>query len=144
MYEIPPPETLSAERLGSQQKDATSTREQRERAERLATELRDTCAYAQMLWDRLNVVRRYLVQSLPAPSASGPGGIGCAAPRGRDDEQGWRAWLDIYADVTATLAGPRGDSGFAADEARRIMCSRRLFPADQQPTIETIEARPGG
>jgi hypothetical protein len=139
VYDIPRPEVLDPDRL-SGGRDSMAFADHRDAAARLTRELRDSCAYGQALWDQLEAVRRYLVDSLPRPVA--PGGVlGGASPTGRTDEAGWRAWIGVYAAVVATLEGPRRDSGFALDEARQIARSRLEFSADQQPTLETIERR---
>ena len=111
---------------------------QHERAELMMDELRESCAYGRALWDQLNAVRHYLVDSLPHPATAGAPLDG-AHPSGRGDLEGWQAWMDTYAAVVSVLEGPRGDSGFGHDEARQIVRSRLDFPADQQPTLETIE-----
>jgi hypothetical protein len=137
MYEIPQPEVLDPERFGGN-RDSRSFAEHRDLAARLTTELRETCAYARTLWQELDAVRHYLVDSLPRPAGSGRT-LGGAAPTGPHDDNGWRAWVGVYASVVSILEGPRGDSGFGADEARQIMRARLDFPSDQQPTLETIE-----
>jgi hypothetical protein len=137
MYDIPQPEVLDPDRLGGN-RDSMGFAESKEVAGRLRRELEESCAYGRALWQQLDAVRRYLVDSLPRPAAAGLP-LGGAAPTGRDDEHGWRAWTDIYAAVVGTLEGPRRDSGFGYDEARQIVRSRLEFSADQQPTLETIE-----
>lgn len=133
MYDIPQPEVLDADRTGTN-RDTMSSSQHHE----LADELRESCAYGRALWEQLNAVRRYLVDSLPRPAEAGAA-LGGAHPTGRDDIDGWQAWFDTYAAVVSILEGPRGDSGFGRDEARQIAKSRLDFPADQQPTLETIE-----
>jgi hypothetical protein len=137
MYDIPRPEVLDPERIGSD-RDTMSSSDHGDLADRLRRELHDTCAYGQALWQELNAVRRYLVDSLPRPADTGAP-LGAAHPTGRDDIGGWQAWFDRYAAVVSVLEGPRGDSGFGRDEARQLVKSRLDFPADQQPTLETIE-----
>jgi hypothetical protein len=137
MYDIPQPEVLDPDRIGGN-RDSMSFAEHRDLASRLDGELRQTCAYARALWEELDAVRHYLVESLPRPAGSGSA-LGGAAPTGPLDDQGWQAWMGVYSTVVSTLEGPRGDAGFGMDEARQIMRSRLDFPSDQQPTLETIE-----
>ena len=137
MYDIPQPEVLDPNRNGAN-RDSMSFSEQRSAADRLARELRESCAYGRALWEQLDAVRRYLVDSLPRPAQPGAP-LGGAHPTGRDDLAGWQAWIDTYAAVVSVLEGPRGDSGFGRDEARQLVRARLDFAADQQPTLETIE-----
>lgn len=137
MYDIPQPEVLDPGRLGSN-RDSMSMAERRDHADRLVRELAESCAYGRALWQQLDAVRHYLVDSLPHPAKPGAPLDG-AHPAGREDLAGWQAWMDTYAAVVSVLEGPRGDSGFGHDEARQIVRSRLDFPADQQPTLETIE-----
>lgn len=139
MHEIPQPEVLNPDRLGGN-RDTMGFGGDPETAERLFRELQETCEYARALWQQLDAVRNYLVDSLPRPAATG-GPLGGASPAGRDDERGWQAWTDVYTAVVGCLEGPRRDSGFGHDEARQIVRSRLEFSADQQPTMETIERR---
>ena len=142
MYDIPQPEVLDPERVGTTRDTMGSSRAQHERAELMMDELRESCAYGRALWDQLNAVRHYLVDSLPRPAQSGAP-LGGAHPTDHDDVAGWQAWFDTYAAVVSILEGPHGDSGFGRDEARQIAKSRRDFTADQQPTLETIERSAG-
>ncbi|HZC72636.1 MAG TPA: hypothetical protein VE442_18205 [Jatrophihabitans sp.] len=137
MYDIPQPELLDPNRHGAD-RDTMAAADHRDRAERLAAELRQTCAYGQALWAQLQAVRRYLIDSLPRP-ATGGAALDGARPTGQDDLVGWQAWMDAYAGVVSVLEGPHGDSGFARDEASQLVRARRDFAADQQPTLETIE-----
>jgi hypothetical protein len=137
MYDIPQPQVLDPDRLGSN-RDSGSAAERRDISQRLVRELNESCAYGRALWQQLDAVRHYLVDSLPHPAQAGAPLDG-ARPAGREDIEGWQAWMDTYAAVVSVLEGPRGDSGFGHDEARQIVRSRLDFPADQQPTLETIE-----
>lgn len=137
MYDIPQPEILDPDRNGAN-RDSMSFSEQRSAADRLARELRESCAYGRALWEQLDAVRHYLVESLPRP-AQPDAPLEGAHPTGRDDLIGWQAWMDTYAAVVSILESPRGDSGFGRDEARQIVRARLDFAADQQPTLETIE-----
>jgi hypothetical protein len=78
--------------------------------------LRDVCAYGHQLWDELDTVRKYLLES----SAGGR-----ARPLGPDDDAGWDAWMNLFSGVVTDLAGPRGDGGYGRDEARAMAGIRR-------------------
>ncbi|HZC51079.1 MAG TPA: hypothetical protein VE441_01075 [Mycobacterium sp.] len=107
-----------------------SAAEHRTQAELLADALRESCAYAQQLWDDLDAVRTYLLDSLP-PDPRTPEAHRTAAtsPTGPDDDTGWDNWVNAYAAVTSTLAGPHGDSGFGLSEAHHAAQLRRSAPA---------------
>jgi hypothetical protein len=137
MYDIPQPEVLDCNRLGAG-RDSMAFTDRGDLAQRLTRELEESCAYGKAMWEQLDAVRRYLVDCLPKPAAD-RAPLGGAAPTGRDDERGWRAWIEIYASVVGTLEGPRRDSGFGRDEARQIARSRLEFSAEQQPTLETVQ-----
>jgi hypothetical protein len=137
--DIPRPEVLDPDRIVSGEHETASPDEERQRAARLEIALRESCEYGATLWTELSRLRGYLVDCLPAPALNGAS-LGGAAPHGADDDPGWQAWTEAYASTLAALAGPRGDSGFAWDEARRIVRARLEFAADQQPTSETIRA----
>jgi hypothetical protein len=126
VYETPQqPELLNASRMDTDDREFTFE-QHRDRAAELAAALRDSCAYGEQLWQQLVGVREYLAGSVPAAQ----------------DDARWRSWSEVYAAVVGTLAGPHGDSGFGADEARQIMRGRREFPPGQEPTLETIVAAP--
>lgn len=78
--------------------------------------LGDACGYAQQLWHELDAVRRYLLETSDD---------GRARPSGPSDDAGWDRWMAIYSSVLSTLEGPRGDSGYARDEARAMAGVRR-------------------
>lgn len=91
--------------------------------------LEATCAYAQQLWNDLDGMRTYLLDSLPPdPRAPGLHPTASASPTGPDDDEGWQRWVAAYATVTSVLAGPHGDSGFGLSEARREAELRRTAP----------------
>lgn len=136
------PDVLDPERVLTRDRDEMTDDDHRTRAQLLNRALRESCAYANQLWDQLDAARRYLVAALPAPPENAREAIGPAAPTGRDDATGWQAWEDIYAAVTGALAGPRGDQGYARDEARQHVRARLDFPRDQQPTPETLVEPP--
>lgn len=83
--------------------------------------LRSTAEYAQQLWRQLQVAREYLLTTTVA---------GRATPAGPSDEPGWRDWKAVYAGITSTLTGPRGDAGFGLNEAELESRWRRT---DEQP-----------
>lgn len=74
----------------------------------LVRALRDSCAYGQLLWQRMDALRSYLYQL----------GEGYAG-RLTGAEQ-WEEWARAFIAVSGLLAGPRGDAGYAASEAHRI------------------------
>lgn len=134
MQPIPEPELLDPDRALTNERDDMTVEDHRNRAELLADALRESCSYARQVWKQLDDVRGYLVASLPdSPEQPGPRREH-TAPTGPDDEEGWQRWMDTYAAVTATLAGPRGDSGFGADEARMEARARRVAPVPVRPT----------
>lgn len=142
MYPIPKPVLLNPDRVVPDERDTMTDAAYRNLAEKLQAELRETSAYAQELWEQLESVRHYLVESLPHPPPSWEVPLGGARPTGRDDERGWQQWEEVYAAVLSVLAGPHGDHGFAADEAHEIVRARLEFLAGQEPTLETIRGRP--
>ena len=130
MTEIPRPDLLEPDRVVRQQRNTPPEADDLQaEIEILEGALRDSCGYATQLWERLDAVREYLVGILPP----GPGFT---------EERTWDEWVDAYAAVTSVLAGPRGDSGFGGDEARRLARARREFPAGSMPTPETIVSEP--
>lgn len=92
-------------------------------AEVLSAALRDSCRYADQLWDALNTVRQYLLDCLP-PVPEGGGRLAGASPASGDDTAGWAAWAQVFAGATSVLCGPHGDSGFGWDRAQEEMRSR--------------------
>lgn len=123
---IPRPSILDPDRINSDDREDMTLLEHRDRAQQLDKALHESCAYAEMLWEHLDVARRYLYESLPTdPRKPGDDPHLGASPTGPDDEQGWAQWMDIYAHVTSALAGPHGDSGFGLGEARRAARDRR-------------------
>jgi len=130
MTEIPRPDLLEPDRVVRQQRGTPPESDDlKAEIEILEGALRDSCGYATQLWERLDALREYLVGILPP----GPGFT---------EERAWDEWIDAYAGVTSVLAGPREDSGFGADEARRLARARREFPPGSTPTPETIVAEP--
>ncbi|MGH8862680.1 MAG: hypothetical protein ACRDVG_15850 [Jatrophihabitantaceae bacterium] len=82
--------------------------------------LHESCDYAQRLWHELDAVRAYLLESLPRGKSGGsPSPV---APR---DGESWTNWMTAYASVTASLAGPDGDSGHGEQEASHEAQLRR-------------------
>jgi hypothetical protein len=115
---IQKPQLLDPNRtVDPQRDDMTVTHE--DAAKELREALEKTCEYGRQLWDHLDAVRHYLMDSLPPdPRSAGPHTRVSARPTGPDDTEGWSKWVDIYASVTSVLAGPHGDSGFGYGEAR--------------------------
>lgn len=95
--------------------------------ELLQQALSQACEYGQTLWQQLDSQRHYLLGCLPPARGSEDEQsehVG-AAPSGPDDEQGWRRWMDAYAEATSILAGPHGDSGYGRTEAETQAQARR-------------------
>lgn len=126
MEPIRKPELLDPGRAKTDEREQMTLEEHRDRARLLDQALRESCAYAEQLWDDLDGVRGYLMGSLPPdPRAPGAHATASAAPTGPDDETGWDAWIATFAEVTSVLAGPHGDSGYGLGEARRAADVRR-------------------
>jgi hypothetical protein len=124
--EIPMPGVLDPDRVRPNDDAELSDAERRDRAQRLERALQDSCAYGQLMWRQLQSVRAYLLSSLPPDPHGQPLAVRRgAAPESPGDEAGWAAWMSAYTEVTSRLAGPRGDSGFAASEAQRVAQERR-------------------
>jgi hypothetical protein len=120
---IPLPAVIDPDRiyLEAQEKSAR----QQDKAEIYKEALDSACDYAQKLWHELDVVRGYLLTSLPTdPRLPGPHRL-TASPTGPDDEPGWQAWIDTYARATSVLAGPKGDAGYGYGEGRQQAQLRR-------------------
>lgn len=120
---IPLPAVIDPDRiyLEAQEKSAR----QQDKAEIYKEALDSACDYGQKLWHELDVVRGYLLTSLPTdPRLPGPHRL-TASPTGPDDEPGWRAWIDTYARATSVLAGPKGDAGYGYGEGRQQAQLRR-------------------
>ncbi len=129
MQPIPQPHLLDPDRvLDNDRNHLTADHETRARL--LEQALHESCSYAQQLWDNLDTVRAYLMDSLPPdPRSPEPHQQTGAAPTGPDDTAGWDNWIGTYANVTSALCGPHGDSGFGLGEARREATLRRSAPS---------------
>lgn len=141
MEDVPKPHVLNPDRLLSHEREDMTIDEHRTRGRALESALHESCEYAQQLWDRLDALRHYLVDSLPSQPIEG-GRVGGAHPAGPDDEQGWWEWRNAYAGATSVLAGPHEDMGFGAEEADQIARERLAFTGGAELTPETIEGRP--
>lgn len=140
---IPAPELLDPDRPlrshGSQ-----FTQDERPKSEVLRDALKDSCEYAQQLWNTLDQVRGYLLESLPPdphlpqPDPPTPQATS-ASPTGPDDEQGWQNWMTAFASVTSVMCGPHGDSGFGLGQARQEAQRRRAIPlaAPSEPAAQS-------
>jgi hypothetical protein len=158
MHEIPRPELLDPDRILLEDRNDLTADDHANRAALLGHALHESCSYAQQLWQSLDAVRGYLLDSLPPdPRSSDEPSRRSAAPAGPDDDAGWENWIAAYAAVTSVLAGPHGDSGFSSDEAQREARDRRLVlaqqptpaepdsPAGDDPAPETVQGhRPAG
>ena len=128
MYEIPKPDLLDPDRplrdLGPR-----LTADDRPESELLAAALHESCDYAGQLWENLNAMRQYLLDSLPPdPRQPGPHTTAAASPTGPDDDTGWSNWVSAFAAVASALCGPHGDSGFGLSRAREEAHVRRSAP----------------
>lgn len=139
---IPIPGVLDPERahlLG----DLNAAEDAEQKVADLQQALADTCGYGRDLWQGVDALRSYLLNSLPPdPRSPGLHRTG-AAPTGPDDEVGWRNWMAAYAEAHAVLAGPNGDSGFGVSEASREAQARRSAPSVRL-LAEHPELQPGG
>lgn len=146
MQPIPKPHLLDPERILVNDRGGFTV-DHETRAHALDKALKETCEYAQQLWQDLDGVRSYLLHCLPPdPRAPGAKPTASASPTGPDDEQGWENWIQAYATVTSVLAGPQGDSGFGLSEARREARDRRTAPvlalAAEHPDVDLAPAEP--
>ncbi|WP_375491547.1 hypothetical protein [uncultured Jatrophihabitans sp.] len=127
MQPVPMPQILDPERLQMPERDDMRIEDHRAQTASVRHELTRTCEYAQALWHTLEAVRQYLVDSLPSePDAEGGVSKPSTSPTGKDDEDGWTVWEQMYGAVTSSLAGATGDSGYGAEEARVIAQHRRV------------------
>ncbi len=127
MQLIPKPHILDPDRILDNDRGGF-TADHKARADLLDAALHETCAYADHLWNDLNAMRKYLLDSLPTdPRAPGPHRVS-ATPSGPDDDQGWQNWIAAFAEVTSVLCGPHGDSGFGLGRARQEAQRRRDAP----------------
>jgi hypothetical protein len=129
MYEIRKPELLDPKRVDSEEHEKMSVAERRAQTELLAKALAESCEYAEQLWNQLDALRGYLLDSLPPdPRKPGPHTTAAASPSGPDDEAGWQNWINAFAGTTSALCGPHGDSGFGLSRAREEAQLRRTAP----------------
>lgn len=129
MYEIPKPELLDPDRVDRDDREDFTADDHRSQAQLLAKALGESCAYADQLWDQVNALRDYLLNSLPPdPRTPGPHATAAASPSGPDDEDGWVNWINAFATTTSVLCGSHGDSGFGLSRAREEAQLRRTAP----------------
>ena len=129
MQEIPKPELLDPDRVDRDDREDMTTEDHRSQKQLLAKALGESCSYADQLWEQLNQVRAYLLDSLPPdPRLPGPKTTASASPTGPDDEQGWQRWMATFADTTSVLCGAHGDSGFGLSTAKEEAQVRRSAP----------------
>ena len=129
MYEIPKPELLDPDRVDRDDRERFTAEDHRSQAQLLAKALGESCAYADQLWEQVNALRGYLLDSLPPdPRAPGAHATAAASPTGPDDEQGWLNWINAFATTTSVLCGSHGDSGFGLSRAREEARLRRTAP----------------
>lgn len=143
MQPIPPPELLNPDRVLRDDRQDMTAEDHRSQAQLLDKALHESCAYAQQLWDDLNAVRGYLLDSLPPdPRHRGAHDTLASSPTGPDDELGWQNWINAFSSVTSVLCGPRGDSGFGRGQALEEAQLRRIAPASTIPAEQTDRAMP--
>lgn len=129
MYEIPKPELLDPDRVDRDDREDFTADDHRSQAQLLAKALGESCAYADQLWDQVNALRGYLLNSLPPdPRTPGPHATAAASPSGPDDEDGWVNWINAFATTTSVLCGSHGDSGFGLSRAKEEAQLRRTVP----------------
>lgn len=140
---IPAPQVLDPNRPFGHNADTELTADNRSRAELLSIALQESCGYAQQLWDNLNALRQYLLDSLPPdPHISHATTATGAAPTGPYDDQGWQHWINAFAATTSVLCGPHGDSGFGLSSARLEAQQRRAIPVPPAVAAPSNQATP--
>ncbi len=122
---IPKPELLDPDRPLTNLRSPEAGRDDRPEPELIADALHESCAYANQLWNHLDAVRRYLLDSLPPDPGTAIKG---AAPTAPEHEKGWQTWIDTFSAVTSVLCGPHGDSGFGLSRANHEAQLRRSIP----------------
>jgi hypothetical protein len=139
---IPKPQVLDPHRrLVNDEDNFTANHEAR--AVLLERALQTSCAYADQLWDDLNAMRQYLLDSLPPDPHTADGLVATgAAPTGPQDEQGWQNWMTAFATITSVLCGPHGDSGFGLSRAHEEARRRRTSPTAAAPRPDNAEDNP--
>jgi hypothetical protein len=129
MQEIPKPELLNPDRVDRDDREGMTNDDHRSQKQLVAKALVESCGYAEQLWEQLNQVRGYLLDSLPPdPRRPGPKATSSASPTGPDDEEGWQRWMATFADTTSVLCGAHGDSGFGLSTAKEEAQVRRTAP----------------
>jgi hypothetical protein len=136
---IPQPQLLDPDRILDPQRDDMNT-DHESRAQKYKDGLHESCAYAQQLWQTLDGVRAYLMESLPPDPRDPDAHVTCASPTGPDDEPGWVHWIDMFSVVTSAMCGPHGDSGFGYGQAREAAQVRRTVEAPPPPPAPVAPA----
>lgn len=139
MQDIPEPAVLDPDRPRLRG-DVAAASDPQAALESLDAALHDVCAYARQLWEHVALARRHLVDSLPTGSLDDDVDGLLTAPRGPDDDEGWRRWADAHAALTSVLAGPRGDSGYGRHEAAQLEAQHRgpLMASDRVREIAAV------
>lgn len=145
--EIPKPELLNPDRENRDDREDFTAKDHRSQSQLLAKALGESCAYADQLWEQVNALRGYLLDSLPPdPRSPGPHTTAAASPTGPDDDDGWQNWINVFATTTSVLCGSHGDSGFGLSRARDEARLRRAAPAPtmhaRQPRLDGPEPTP--
>jgi hypothetical protein len=130
MQPIPAPQVLDPDRILGHNADTEFLADQRPEVELVKIALQESCGYAQQLWQELDQVRTYLMQSLPPDSDNSDLPSTGAHPNGPNDDDGWRSWTSTFAAVTSVLCGPHGDSGYGYSEAMQAERRRRRLRSE--------------
>ncbi len=148
MDDIAPPSVLNPERLTIDDRNEMTAEQHADLAEDLHRELGVTCEYATKLWQALDGMRAYLLESAPENPRTVTGEARSAAsPTGPDDDAGWESWATAYASISSVLVGPLGNDSYGRQVAEQEERDRRLsntatrdLPADDS----TNELGPDG
>jgi hypothetical protein len=125
---IPKPEVLDPDRVNRDARENFTLEDHRSRGDLLSQALEETCSYATQLWETIDVLRSYLIGSIP-PDPRKPGAHRAgAAPTGPADETGWQNWINAFAIANSAMCGPHGDSGYGLSRAREEAQVRRSAP----------------
>jgi hypothetical protein len=75
--------------------------------------LHRTREYGRALWTQLDEARRYLMEDVA-------GGEDSRQPTMLKDKEAWRSWVDLFARLSAVLAGAHGDQSLGRSEATLV------------------------
>jgi hypothetical protein len=122
MDQISMPELLDPDRMVVSSRGDLVDHDRQRMISGLEQAIRELCTYGQRMWNDLNAMRAYLLESLPPISVSART---ATSPTGPDDEQGWQNWINAYAAITSVLTGPHGDDEYGWEEAHHEANLRR-------------------